>query len=284
MFHDWFCTWQNLSRPFLAKKGLKTRALLNNQQANSEVKKSAFKLRSLLSLHRRMGLVSALFVILLSASGLVIHNSPRLSLDQRFISSSAMLGWYSIEAPDISISFSLGEHRVSLIADSIYFDSIRLADGFNSLIGVVETDFGFLIASNNQLLLVTAEVEMIEALGSVHGIPPGLTAIGGTAEGGIYLRSAEDIFAADLGALSWSSTSMGPGQIQWSLATTPAAELAELIKADYSASLLSWERLILDIHSGRFLGSLGVVLVDIMALLFIFMGITGVWIWSRRRS
>ena len=49
-------------------------------------------------------------------------------------------------------------------------------------------------------------------------------------------------------------------------------------------SLISWERLLLDIHSGRVLGSLGVVLVDLMALLFMLMAASGVWIWSRRRN
>lgn len=231
-----------------------------------------------------MGLVSALFVILLSVSGLVIHHSPRLNLDQRFINSSAMLGWYGIEAPDISISFALGDHQASLIADSIYLDSVRLADGFNFLIGLLETEFGFLIATNDQLLLVTAEYELIEALGSVHGIPRGLMAIGSGLEDEIYLRNGDSIFAADLDALTWLPATLGQEQIQWSRASTPNVDLAELIKSDYSSSLLSWERLILDIHSGRFLGGFGVVLVDIMALLFMFMAITGVWVWTRRRS
>lgn len=257
---------------------------MNNKQAKSEVQKPAFKLRSLLNLHRRMGLLSALFVILLSASGLVIHNSSRLNLDQRFISSSAMLGWYGIEAPDISISFSEGEHRASLIADSIYLDSIRLADGLTTLTGLLETEFGFLIATSDQLILATAEYELIEVLGSVHGIPRGVVAIGRGPEGELYLRNGEGIFSADLDALSWPPATVGQEQIQWNNASAPGAELAALIQSDYSSSLLSWERLILDIHSGRFLGGLGVVLVDIMALLFMFMAITGVWVWSRRRS
>jgi len=41
---------------------------------------------------------------------------------------------------------------------------------------------------------------------------------------------------------------------------------------------------LLDIHSGRVLGSLGVVLVDLMALLFMLMAASGAWIWSRRRN
>lgn len=231
-----------------------------------------------------MGLVSALFVILLSISGLVIHNSPRLNLDQRFINSSSMLSWYGIEAPDITISFSQGEHQASLIADAIYLDSQRLVGDYNSLTGLLATDFGFLIGTSEELLLVTADHELIEVLASVHGIPRGMTAIGGGAGGEIYLRSNEGIFAADLDALSWLATSPSPQQVQWSRETELAPQLIESIKSDYTGSLLSWERLILDIHSGRFLGGFGVLLVDIMALLFMFMGITGVWIWSRRRS
>ena len=231
-----------------------------------------------------MGLLSALFVLLLSASGLVIHHSPRLNLDQRFINSSMLLSWYGLEAPDISISFSLGGHQVSLIGNSIYFDSLRLADGFNSLTGLLETEFGYLVATRDQLLLVTADRELIEVLGSVHGIPHGLEAVGSDLENEILLRNGEGIFVADLDALRWLPVALAQERVQWSRASTPEAELTELIKTDYRSSLLSWERLMLDIHSGRLLGGLGVVLVDIMALLFIFMAITGVWIWSKRRS
>lgn len=284
MFHAWFYTWRNRSRRLLARESQDYTLLNNNKQANSEVQKPAFKLRTLLVLHRRMGVASALFVILLSLSGLVIHHSSRLSLDQKFIGSSSMLSWYGIEAPAITLSYRVDNHQASLIADSVYFDRQRLSGRFDSLIGLARTESAYLIATNDQLLLVTEEAELIEVLGSVHGLPRAMSAIGTASDGGIYLRNNEGVYAADIDALRWSLLAMPPAQVQWNTASEPSAEISEGISSDYRNSLLSWDRVILDIHSGRFFGYLGVVLVDVMALLFVLMGISGVWIWSRRRS
>ena len=40
----------------------------------------------------------------------------------------------------------------------------------------------------------------------------------------------------------------------------------------------------LDLHSGRILGSWGVYLVDAAAILFMLLAITGVWLWGKRRA
>jgi uncharacterized iron-regulated membrane protein len=43
------------------------------------------------------------------------------------------------------------------------------------------------------------------------------------------------------------------------------------------------ERVILDLHSGRFFGKLGPWLFDIAALLLILLSLSGAWIWLKRR-
>jgi uncharacterized iron-regulated membrane protein len=60
-------------------------------------------------------------------------------------------------------------------------------------------------------------------------------------------------------------------------------ELDTAIQENYAGSLLNTERLI-DIHSGRIFGSVGALVVGIMAILFMPMAMTGVWMWVKRRS
>lgn len=233
-----------------------------------------------------MGIVSALFVILLSVSGLLIHHSSNLSLDQRFTDSPVLLAWYGIEMPDISVAYNSAEHSVVLIADAIYFDTQRLQGNFSSLMGLLSVDFGFVVALNNQLMLLTATGELIEVLGSVNDVPQGIQAIG-SSNGDVVLRlGAENgIVRADLDTLSWTFTSaeLMSEPIQWSEASKIPEQQAQQNQSHYVNTLLHWERVILDIHSGRFLGSLGELLVDIMACLFVLMALSGVWIWSRQR-
>ena len=251
---------------------------------NKEVHKPVLRLRSLLSLHRRMGVVSALFVILLSISGLALHYSPSLQLDNRFIGSSVLLGWYGIEVPDITLSYGVAGHSISLIADALYFDGRRLPGDYFDLKGIVTSNVGYTAATANQLILLTVDGELVEVLGRVHGLPGGIEAIGNSEPDQIHLRHSAGILEADIDALTWTRSNIEDFQIGWSELSTEEPRAVERIQSDYAASLLSWERLILDVHSGRLLGGLGVVLVDIMAILFVLMAATGVWIWTRRRS
>ena len=257
---------------------------LSSQSSHNEVQKPAFRLRSLLSLHRRVGIVSALFVLLLSLTGLVLQHSPALGLDQRFIGSGTARVFYGIEAPEISVSYAVGEARATLIGDAVYFNETRLPGGFSRLSGMVANGSGYAIALADQLLLVTSGGELVEALGSTIGVPDGIDAVGTAGGTTLYLDQAGTIIEADTGALAFTPAPAPPPALQWSLPSDPDEPAARRMRDHYASSLLSWERIILDLHSGRLLGGFGVILVDVMALLFLFMAATGVWIWSGRRS
>lgn len=231
-----------------------------------------------------MGVVSALFIILLSFSGLILHHGSLFDLDKQFINSSRLLSWYDIEVPDISIAYRAGQHGVQLIAESIYFDSVRLPGSFPDLKGLVATDFGFVAASASQLLLLTDRGEIIEVLGRVNRVPTGIRRIGSSHSAQLVLQTNVGLFDADLELLRWTQSLSVESQLDWSESSPPELELRSQVQSDYAASLISWERLLLDIHSGRVLGSLGIVLVDLMALLFMLMAASGVWVWTRRRN
>jgi len=51
----------------------------------------------------------------------------------------------------------------------------------------------------------------------------------------------------------------------------------------YRGKGLPGERVILDIHSGRILGYVGVLLVDFMAILFLLLAMSGIWMWYKYR-
>lgn len=231
-----------------------------------------------------MGIVSALFVMLLSVSGLVLHYSPAFNFDSRFFASPLLLSWYNIEVPEIASSYTANGRRASLIADALYFEQSRIPGNFNSLVGMVESDFGYAIASSNLLVLISIEGELIEVLGSSVGVPSGILRIGQNLAGITFLERTAELIEADFDALTWTAYPQVDASLTWSAASPVEDQLERSIKQDYAGSLLSWERLVLDIHSGRFLGSIGVILVDLMAILFILMAGTGVWIWSQRRS
>jgi hypothetical protein len=43
------------------------------------------------------------------------------------------------------------------------------------------------------------------------------------------------------------------------------------------------QQLLIDLHNGRILGHFGVWLMDLAAGILIFLALTGIWMWGRRR-
>ena len=48
-------------------------------------------------------------------------------------------------------------------------------------------------------------------------------------------------------------------------------------------AVVSWEQFILDLHSGKLLGLYGVMFSDLLAVLLIFMSISGIMMWWNSR-
>ena len=244
-------------------------------------------MRSLLRVHRTIGIVSSLFLILLAVSGFILHHSTDIGLDQRFVGNALLLSWYEIDEPEISQSFVQGEHTLSRIEDTLYFDSHPLYGSFGVLAGFVPAQSGYVAATTNgQVILLTTSGEIIEILGSIHGVPQRISALGvdEKSDPGPIIRSEEGIHRLDLTTLGWEEIdSSAAGTIGWSTGGSLQPGSSDLIRADFASRLLTLEKVFLDIHNGNILGGFGKWLVDIMAGLFILMAITGLWIWSRKR-
>ena len=71
--------------------------------------------------HRYVGITSALFVIVLALTGLVLNFNDRLQLDQTHLNNSWLLDHYNIG--DFSVtSFPAGSHIVSQASEYVYLD------------------------------------------------------------------------------------------------------------------------------------------------------------------
>ncbi|MFB0998985.1 MAG: PepSY domain-containing protein, partial [Colwellia sp.] len=62
-------------------------------------------------------------------------------------------------------------------------------------------------------------------------------------------------------------------------AVTPSE--SKVASTKYQSQFLSWERVILDAHSGRILGDYGVILMDIVAFMLILLSISGIYMWFK---
>lgn len=223
--------------------------------------------------HRRLGIVSALFVLVLSATGFLLNRSHELGLDRAPLESPLLRRLYGLAPASASEGvvhvLPSGELRAR-------GGQLRLAGrdigACPHLVGVVEQSDQVLAVCSNRLWLLTPTGEVIDQADSVRGVPEGLSAVG-QGQGQVLLRHGEESLAVDLGDLS-IKPAVAPPAVAWSG-----------VAADAPPDEVNWERVLLDLHSGRLFGPWGVRLVDAMALLFAVLAVSGLIIsWRRRHT
>lgn len=227
----------------------------------------------LLRWHRRIGIVSALFVLLLAVTGILLNHTHELGLDRKPLENTALRSLYGA-VPDAAPQGLVH----GLAAGELYAAGGRLRVGDRDLgdcpqlVGVVERADQVLAVCSNRLWLLTPDGEVIDQADSVRGVPDGLSAVA-EAQGQVLLKQGGQSFAVDLGDLSLKPSLAGDA-VDWSGAPAPAPA------AD--AADLDWEQVLLDLHSGRLFGAWGVWLMDAMAFLFIVLAVSGLFMARRR--
>ncbi|MBL4821351.1 MAG: PepSY domain-containing protein [Gammaproteobacteria bacterium] len=257
---------------------------MNNPPREEQAGKSRVGLRRLLALHRTLGLASALFVMVLAVTGLALQHSARMNLDSSFLRWELWLSWYRIEVPDITVGYVDGNSSIALIGNSVYFNATPVASDVSDLQGFVGVGQMFVAASADSLLLINENAQLVEVLSAVHGIPDSIRALARDPQGSLLINTTAGVFKADLERLTFEPSDMISTTVDWSSPVQLDSSLISRVRSDYGDTLISWERFMLDLHSGRILGDWGVILMDTMAVFFLLMAGSGVWIWSRRRS
>lgn len=233
-------------------------------------------------LHRSFGAGAAVFVIFMVLSGLIINHSNGLGLDQRHVSQSFLLSWYGLDGPEHIHSFKVDSDWISFAGSQLYLngDSVStLANGVGAVAGS-----GMLIAAGGEeLLLLGRDGILIERIpwGS-HGTGS-IESIGQLENGLVVIKTNNRLWSADADLLNWQQVKDTITSPAWSH-SEPAPEALRLaITQQYRGGGLSLEQLLLDLHSGRVFGSIGVLVYDLLALAIGFLAISGLLLWFRGR-
>ena len=231
--------------------------------------------------HRKVGITAAFFVMLLVVTGLLLNHTDKLNLQNIFVQSEKLLQWYNIQPKGQIKGFSVDQHWLSQIDGRLYFDQMELTDHIEDLYGAVRISDGFVVALDGSLLILTQSGELVERLSGSEGVPSGIKSIGLSRAGDIVIKAAHGDYIADLDTTEWQEQE--GLVINWSVADEIPEKLREQLLRLYRGKGLPLERVIIDIHSGRILGQAGVLLVDFMAILFLSLAMSGVWMWYKYR-
>jgi len=232
--------------------------------------------------HKRIGIISALFVIALTLTGIMLNHTEALGMQNNYVQNQLLLNAYNIGPKQEPYGFQVNDYWVIKVGERVYFNQQELTGSTTKIIGVVSIDDYFVVALDEYLLLVTDTGEIIERLAGSEGVPAGMQAIGKSINGSAVIRGAHGDYYADFDNTNWQEED----EIEaiWSEVNAIPDDIKKDLLERYRGTGLSLERVMLDIHSGRIIGNWGVYLVDFMAILFFMLALSGTWMWFKQKS
>ena len=226
--------------------------------------------------HRRAGLATAAILLLVTATGILLNHTSDLSLARKYVDQSWLLAFYGIPEPSLK-TFELGESTIT--GDDkgqLYWGGQTLASCRGELVGATKHDAGFVAACEQELLFLDEQGRLLEKIGATYGLPTPLTQVGVCGEQ-LCVRTPTRMFELDLTALSFKPL-VGVRPV-WSATGLLNDASRQAIYQHSRGQGLSWERVMLDLHSGRLFGAVGVWVVDVAALLLLFLALSGFVLW-----
>ena len=228
--------------------------------------------QSLQHWHRRAGVAAAAVLVYLVVTGLPLQYSSELQLGHRYVAWTSVLDWYGLQAPE-SVRSSSG---LTAVGDAI-FDQAGFLLSLEGFKGAVSTSGMLVAAGEDELVLLQPEtLELLER----WPLPAPAQAIG-IRQDRVIVKAGQSYLLADADLISWRTETEPPEGVAWaSVRNLPLSEAASF-RSQYRQRMLTLERALQDLHSGRFFGWIGMLIIDAASLLLVFLAISGLVMWAR---
>lgn len=230
--------------------------------------------RFLYKFHRYTGLVVGIILLMLAVTGIALNHTGALNLEKNYVQSTLILDWYGIDTPKLHNSYSIKNHRVTQANEQIYLDASPLFKTSKTLLGATSNDSFIALAFSDSIRLLTLDGETIEQINKTA-----IQKIAVQAEDRIYIQSQGQVYYSDDALLSWQLATQEPAD--WSIPSPLPVELEKQLNQSLRDNILPYERIVLDMHSGRFFGKYGVYIIDLAGIFCILLVISGTWIWLK---
>ena len=235
--------------------------------------------RILRKLHAWFGLFAAVFVILWSITGVLLNHAEQFHLE-RHVSSARFADWLKLPvsapqtgiAPDSAIWISSG-------LTNKYFADREFADDASRLLSAVKIPYGYAVLTEQALWLLSDSGEVLEKINQSL-LPARADQLWFSAQTPLIIETPAGFFSANDEVSDWNRVSTTDALQKHQAQPLPTELQAQLLKREKRA-VLSWQRLIQEIHSGRAFGALGVYIADFAALCLLFLALSGPVLWWR---
>ena len=238
--------------------------------------------------HRRTGILLALFLVLLAGTGILINHAKELNFDQP-VNNTLILSWYGVNTPNQVVGVHTSNGWISQVGTGLYWDDKQVAQcNEAAFVGALWMSSRFVLSCKNELIVLDAEGEIEEKFSPLYGLPIPVTGLSRNGSGDILIRVGSDgngsqLYLFDLAGARWTLQKSQLSLIWPSLVSVPD-DLKKILVNSYSGSDISWERVLLDLHSGRLFGQIGRWVMDVVAIAMLVLAFSGLWLWRIRAT
>lgn len=237
--------------------------------------------RAILALHRWLGLVSALFLVILALTGLLLNHAAPLGLYDIKVKSGFLLGQYDMLGKGDIRSFRIGEGSViSHLDRGLYFNGTHF-DTAGPVVGLHKGEAFFVVATTDQLTYLTEDGELIEAVSTAVLPFEEILYLGISESADPVVVSHEGQFLPDGDWLAFTKYD-GTFRVSPLEETAPSEELLDAILEHHQGQGLSLYRVLLDLHAGRLFGWGGRTAMDLTAVAILLLVSSGIAGWMRK--
>ncbi len=229
--------------------------------------------------HRRFGLLLVIFIMLLAITGIMLNHTDALKLSKTKINNSIVLSVYEINPKEAPISYKTEQHIFSQLDEQIYFDDKKLFNSKQQIRGVTNAGEIIILVLSRDVVLLSRDGELIDRYPLAQKTE--IEHVGMLNKKAIIKMMDQTMWQADEDIINWQA--IDSIQMSWAPQTQLNEALKENLLEQYRGEGLPLERIVLDIHSGRILGNFGVYIMDGVAILMMFLSLSGLWMWWQRR-
>ncbi|MEN8662748.1 MAG: PepSY domain-containing protein [Lentimonas sp.] len=237
--------------------------------------------RTILAWHRWLGIVSALFLLVLSITGLALNHTERLGLDQVSIRNSFILDRYGMAAGNQITTFRIqGADTISHLDGQLFYNNEPIIDGYEP-IDIILSDTYTVVATASALIYFTTEGELIEKVKNTQLPYATLLSIGVSAASKPILVTDNGNWSPDVDWLEFKAYEGSYNVIPRVTVELDKATQTKILD-NFQGGGVSLYRMMLDLHSGRLFGWGGRTLMDLSAVAIIILITSGLGGWLRK--
>jgi len=234
--------------------------------------------RTLRRWHARIGFAALIFFMLIAVTGVALNHGAALGLDSREVHSKWLARWYGIRHEQPGQAYRTASHLLVAANGRWLLDGSAVAEKMPYPLGLVEIGDMIVVGGESSLHVYRADGALVDRLDSSALPRVPLKAIG-AGEGELVVQTPAGPFTST-DVLSWRAGA--PKVVSWST-PTPLSDADREAYAQRLAPGISLQRMLLDLHSGRFLGRLGPLFFDLVAVFLTILALSGAWMFLAPR-